>query len=107
MNAVLAIEVARCKMREMGHGDNYTLRVRTLFMTAGENRVLSGGTDLFILIEPFQYMMVQSKHGVFNLQNPENPEVEYIHSGKITITNLFEGSNFAVMFLQVIPLNQK
>ena len=107
MTEIMAIEMARCKMRELGHGKNYTLRYRAIFLEAGEVKTLDMGNDLMILTEVGSYQMVKSKAGIFNTTSPQSAEMQFVHTGKVTLTNLYEGGKMGFTFLQVIPLTKK
>lgn len=104
MTDAMAIEIARTRMRELGYEDNYTLRYRFLFLSAGESRIIQAGSSLLILIEPGSYQMVKSKSGEFDTTFQDSDEMQLVHSGDVTLTNLFEGGKMGFTFLQVIPL---
>lgn len=106
MNENLAIEIAKCKMRELGYGQNYTLRVRHLLLQEAQTRILKVGNNLLILYNPVSFTRVSSKMGVFDVTFPKSDEMQYVHSGNVTLTNLNEGLPTAFTLLQVIPLNQ-
>lgn len=107
MNENLAIEIAKSKMREQGNGENYTLRVRVLLLQPGEQRVIDAGKDLFIHYNGDSFIRVESGAGIYDTSNIKSNELQFVHSGRIKVTNLHEVSIMPASFLQVIPLNQK
>ena len=104
MTDAMAIEIARTRMRELGYDDNYTLRYRFLMLGEGETRIIQAGSSLLILIEPGSYQLIKSKSGEFNTTYPTSDEMQYVHSGNVTLTNLYEGGKMGFTILQVIPL---
>lgn len=106
MNDTLAIELAKCKMRELGYED-YTLRMRHFLLQGGETRELKIGNNLLILLQAQTLIRVSSKNGNFNIYIPESGEMQYVHSGNILLTNFDLASPVGLEFLQVIPINSK
>ena len=104
MTDAMAIEIARTRMRELGYDDNYTLRYRFVLLGEGESRIIHAGNNLVILIEPGNYQLIKSKSGEFNVTFPQSDEMQFVHSGDVTLTNLHEDGAMGFTFLQVIPL---
>ena len=107
MNELLAIEFARFRMRELGIGDNYTIRVRHLYIKTGESQTIKAGKDVLIFYNLASFQRIQSRAGFYDMTFPDSNEMQYVHSGEVTLTNLNESSPTSFIFLQVIPNYQK
>lgn len=107
MNELLAIEIARLKMQELGFGNNYTIRVRHLHLLSGQIREIKSGNDVLIFYNLGTFMRIESKAGIFDTTFPQSNEMQYVHSGIVTLTNLHEFSPVDFLFLQIIPFIKK
>ncbi len=103
MTEGLAIEIACAKMQELGVGKNYLLRYRHFQLQGSASMSLKANNDLFILLTPDVDTRVFSRTGIFDLKDPAISEMQYIHSGNITVENLNIKFAIQVKFLQVIP----
>lgn len=106
MTEGLAIEIACAKMQELGIGKDYLLRYRHFQLQGSETMNLKSDNDLFILLTPEADTRVYSRMGIFDLKDFAVSEMQYIHSGNITIENLNIKFPIQVKFLQVIPILQ-
>lgn len=84
----------------------YLLHFRHLVLQPGETRKLSASDQLILLIEPPCEVRIESDTGVFDLTEDLSNELQYEHTGDITVTNLSIFIN-QVRFIQVIPKNKK
>lgn len=106
MTEGLAIEVACAKMREQNVGKNYLVRYRHFQLQPGKQITLKVQSDLLILLTPDIETRVLSKSGIFDLKDSGVLEMQYLHTGTVTVENLSVKNPIQVKFLQVIPLNQ-
>lgn len=106
MTEGLAIEIAEHKMRELGVGKEYLLRYRHFQVEANKKRILQTQNHLFILLTPDVDSLVSSRNGVFDLKDTAAQEMQYIHSGEITLINQNIKLAISFKFLQVIPINK-
>ncbi len=102
MTTALAMEYIPKRMCELGYGEAYTLRLRHLILQPGETRELSLYNKLFILVEPYNNMRIESMTGLFDLSEDLANELQYEHRGDITILNHSIFLNH-LRFIQVIP----
>ncbi len=103
MTEGIAIEIAKQKMLELAVGENYILRYRHFNLLAGVEITIKADNDLMLLLCPDDNVSVNSKTGWYNVQDHSLNEMQYIHTGKITVKNQSENSALQVKFLQVIP----
>lgn len=82
-----AWDYARRRMDELGHGDRYILRMRHFVLPPGQPVEIDARDQLFILIEPTDTITVESAFGLFDLSTDSTNELQYEHSGTITLTN--------------------
>ncbi len=107
MTEGMATEVAEEKMRDLGlKRKHYLLRYKHLRIDGKESRVLKGANDLFIVIDVPKGIKVQSKTGVYDLADIGITEMQHVHSGSTTITNITAGF-IDIKMLQVIPKIKK
>ncbi len=106
MNELLAIEFARNKMQELGIGNRYLLRYRHLQLDPSHNLTLEGENDVWILLNQYPYARVISRTGIYDMQDKDINEMQYVHSGNVFITNT-DKVQLHIKFLQVIPIHQK
>lgn len=102
MTTNLALEYISKRVCELGYGSNYTIRLRHLVLQPAEERKISIHNQLFVLIEPYCDMRIESDGGIFDLSEDMANELQYEHRGDITITNHSIFIN-PVRFIQVIP----
>ena len=103
MTEGMAIEIARFKMQEKGIGTAYVLRYRHLLLTSQEKRVFKDRNDVFIIIEPDKYLRVSSQAGILDFLNQGINELQYVHTGIVTLENRDTKRGIYAKILQVIP----
>jgi hypothetical protein len=104
MTTSLALEYIPRRMKELGYGDNYSLRFAHLVLAANQVVNIDGTCQFFILVEEPANIDVESDTGIFNLTLATTNEMQYEHQGLITVKNLGTTIN-NVRFIQVIPKN--
>lgn len=107
MNEILALELARRKMQELKVGNKYLLRYRHLQLCPSEQIVLDGEDDTMILLTEHHSVRVISRTGIYDMQDKNNNEMQYVHSGSVLVKNLCTKRHLHIKFLQVIPTHQK
>lgn len=103
MTEGLAIEVACAKMQELSVGKDYLIRYRHFQILPAKQMVVNEKNDIMILLTPDSDTRVQSRTGIYDIKDLGIVEMQYLHSGEITIENLNVKSPIQVKFLQVIP----
>lgn len=99
-----ALEYIPRRMQELGHGNNYHLRLKHLNLSPAEVRMLEAYNQLIIIVEPAMNLKIESEMGVLDYTDINLREYQFEHSGLITIANKSQGySN--LQFIQVIPKN--
>ena len=106
MTTALAIEYIPRRMRDLGHGDNYYLRLVHFRLQAGEIKTIDATGGFYILVEEPANVVVESDMGVFNTTITAVNELQYEHQGQITITNS-TATISSIRFIQVIPKTKK
>lgn len=106
MNINFALEYIPRRMEELGHGDNYALRLRHLVLKPNERLEIDAYNQLYVLIEEAEDVHIESLTGIFDLSIKNANEMQYEHQGSISIRNLSE-INRHVRFIQVIPKHNK
>ena len=104
MTSDLALDYISRRMREMGYGKNYLIRLRHVILKVGEVREITAYNQMFLLIEPTENIRIESDVGLFDLSENHANEMQYEHRGRIRITNLSVSPTNA-RFLQAIPVN--
>ena len=101
MNAALALSYIQNRMEELGH-KNYIIRTRHLVLQGLSERKIEGNNHVFVLVEPYSDVRIESTAGVFDKSEHVAPELQYEHRGDITIKN---PSMFIchACFIQAIP----
>ncbi len=102
MSTDFALAYVSQRMCELGYSTNYTMRLRHLVLQPAEKRQVSIHNQLFILIEPYCNLRIESDTGIFDLSEDMANELQYEHRGDIKIINLSIFIN-SVRFIQVIP----
>jgi hypothetical protein len=106
MTVDLALEYIPRRMRELGYGDDYSLRFAHLVLQPNEVVNVEASCQFFILVEEPANISVESEMGIFNLALTTTNEQQYEHQGQVTVTNLAGAVN-NVRFIQVIPKNNR
>lgn len=101
-----AIDLAKKRMQKLGITD-YLIRYRHLQIAPLKSIELEGENNFYYLIQPGSYTKVQSKAGVYDLRDNAINEMQYIHRGRITVSNLYQKRYLQVKFIQVIPAHKK
>jgi hypothetical protein len=104
MTTDLALEYIPRRMKELGYGDNYSLRFAHFVLQANQTVNVDASCQFFILVEEPANMDIESDNGIFNLALASTNEMQYEHQGQIILTNLVGAIN-NVRFIQVIPKN--
>jgi hypothetical protein len=102
MNTNFALDFIPKRMCELGFGVDYLIRARHLVLKPNETRKISAHNQLFILIDPYCDIRVESIAGLFDMSEDQANELQYEHRGDIMITNQTIFTNHA-RFIQVIP----
>ena len=102
MNIGFAMEYIPRRMCELGHGKNYMIRMRHILLQPNEQRTISGQNNLFVMVDPYCDLRVESNAGLFDMSEGQANELQYEHRGDITITNHSIFTNH-VRFIQAIP----
>lgn len=98
-----AIEIARCKMHELGVGNNYIIRYRHLRLDPNEKRTLKAENHIYFLLHSPDFLKVESKAGIYNMLDVAVNEQQHVHTGIIKIENQSAVIEDA-KFIQVIPI---
>jgi hypothetical protein len=106
MTEEMAILFAKSKMRELGVGRKYLVRYRHFRLAPNEQVKIKGENHLFLLLQPETTLKVESKAGIFDMQDSTINELQYAHRGIIVLTNSTQ-TIVNAKFLQVIPLIKK
>jgi len=106
MTEGLAIEIAAQKMCELGIGKDYLLRYRHFLVEPSGTRVIKGDNHLYILLTPETDARVNSKNGIYDARDIAINEMQYLHSGEITLFNQNPKVLVSIKFLQVIPIQK-
>lgn len=101
MTEHLAIEIAHARMREQNITD-YILRYRHLVIQPLTKKVMNAENETLLFISPPNYVKVSSASGLFDLVGVEITEMQYIHTGKVTIENTSTTLRAFVALLQII-----
>lgn len=102
MTINLALEYIARRMRELGHGDSYSIQFRHFVLKSKAKIKVHAQNQLFILIEPSESIAVKSDTGVFDLTTENVNELQYEHQGEIRLRNYTIITQHA-RFIQVIP----
>ncbi|MBD3638159.1 MAG: hypothetical protein HUJ25_12475 [Crocinitomicaceae bacterium] len=101
-----AIEIAKFKMKELGVGKKYILRYRHFVLDGLEKKQIRAENHLFILIGENAEIKIESKAGIFHLDEMTINEQQHVHRGLIKLENLSKRT-LSVRFIQVIPKLEK
>ena len=102
MTPEIVMDYVKRRMQELGHGEKFVTRLRHLILEPLDKFSIRTGSDLFVIIDAPEDLRVESDHGVYDLSDPDISEMEYEHSGLITITNQYTFKNHLKM-IQAIP----
>lgn len=97
-----AMEYIPRRMKELGYGNEYHLRLKYYNLGPIEVRTIEAYNQLIILVEVGWNMKVESDMGMVDYTDINLREYQFEHTGLITITNKWEGYN-DLQFIQVIP----
>lgn len=97
-----ALEYIPRRMKELGHGTDYYLRLKHLIFNPVETRIFDAGNDLIIIVQLGFNLTVESDMGIADLTSTIPRECQYEHTGFLTITNKGEFDS-DLQFIQVIP----
>ncbi len=100
-----AIEIIERKMCEMGQ-KNYLIRYRHFQVHPGETLIVQATNQFFALIAPSTPIKVESKAGIYDLEDAGINEMQYLHRGKITIENTSQKQIAHIKFIQAIPTHK-
>lgn len=102
MFETIAIAIAKSKMNEQGV-EEYILRHRHIRLDSLRDRIIDAHNEWYILLDQPTFVKVQSKAGIYDLQDIALREIQHVHTGRITLTNSANESA-TVEFLQLIPI---
>jgi hypothetical protein len=102
MTVQLAFEYIPRRMKELGYGDDYHIRLKYLSLAPIEKRTMEAFNDLIILVDVGYNARVESAMGVLDWTDSSLRELQYEHQGIISITNKWEVIT-SVQYIQVIP----
>ena|SRR3989337_1819658 len=102
MTINLALEYIPQRMCELGFGTDYFIRVRHFVLQPLEERQIETNNQVFILVEPFCDLKIESTAGMFDLSETIVDELQYEHRGSIKLKNYSIFINH-IRFVQVIP----
>ena len=105
MEASLANEHIRRRMKDLGFGDEYyTLHKHYVFQPT-QSIEIDAHNQYFILIGETSEISITSDFGIYDLSDASINEQYHEHQGTITLTNYAQYAT-QVHFIQVIPKNQ-
>lgn len=102
MTAEFAIQYIAHRMKELGYGTNYLIRWRNLQIAPLDTLSIETGNDYYFLLHSATSLIIKSRFGEFNLNDPNLNELQYEHRGHLQIINPIALIQF-VQFIQVIP----
>ena len=97
-----ALEYIPRRMKELGHGTDYHLRLKYLSLAPAEIRTIEAYNQLLILVVVGNSIKVESEMGMYDFTDINLREFQFEHTGLITMTNKSDDSN-NIQFIQVIP----
>lgn len=106
MTINLALEYIGRRMKELGHGDGYSIQFRHFVLKPKTKVKVHAQNQLFILLEPSESIAVKSDTGVFDLTIDTVNELQYEHQGEIRLRNYSIITQHA-RFIQVIPNEER
>jgi len=102
MTEGVAIEIAKVQMRELGIREAYTIRYRHLRIDPQTKRTIKGENHFFYLIDPAANVKIESKAGIYDMNDFAVNEQQHVHRGIIKLENTGEEIS-DVKFIQIIP----
>jgi hypothetical protein len=102
MHQAIVMDYIQRRMQELGFGDKYIVRLKHLALEPMDKITIQTASDLYVVIDMPEDLRVESDRGVFDLSDDDISELEYEHSGLITITNQYTFKNHLKM-IQAIP----
>lgn len=106
MTIDFALEYIPRRMKELGYGSDYHLRLKYLYLGPIEVRKIEAFDHLIILVDVGWNAKVESDMGVMDWTDNNLREYQFEHQGVITVTNKWEGYN-TVQYIQVIPKSKQ
>jgi hypothetical protein len=92
-------------MQELGYTEGYTKQYRHIQLDSLQSLNIDSFNEYHFLIEPPANLTIKSKMGYYDSGDVAINQMQYIHRGRIQITNKAFSSQM-ILFIQVIP-NQK
>ncbi|MBI3239598.1 MAG: hypothetical protein HYZ43_12295 [Flavobacteriia bacterium] len=102
MTEALALEVLKSKIQELDSKRSYYIRYRHFQLSAGKIKLLKAPNQLFALVNADAELRCFSNLGIYDLKDATISEMQYLHSGLITIQNLSLKATIQVKFIQAI-----
>jgi hypothetical protein len=103
MTAEVALDYIPRRMKELGYGDDYSLRYVHFVLNAGETRQVEATCQFYILIEEPANVMVDSDMGIYSPAPQYINQMQYEHEGRIILKNLDVANTQTIRFIQVVP----
>lgn len=101
------IAIAKSKMKELGIAEeDYLIRYRHFRLDPSEKRHVAGDNHHYILIYPYYNVKVESKMGIYDMEDDGVNEMQHVHTGKILLENQSK-NRMDVKFIQVIPIEKR
>jgi hypothetical protein len=101
-----AIELAKHRMKDLGHEGNYYLRLRHFVLAAQEERTEQVYNQVWILVDESPVVNVSCFSGVFDLSMDYSGELTYEFSGDVKMKNSSITATH-LRFVQAIIKHQK
>ncbi|HEV8283821.1 MAG TPA: hypothetical protein VGQ09_05910 [Chitinophagaceae bacterium] len=96
------IEYIPRRMKELGYGTDYHLRIKYLSLAPSEVRNVEAYNQLLILVEVGNNAKIESEMGTFDYTDINLRENQFEHTGLITVTNK-SVDIVNIQYIQVIP----
>lgn len=106
MTTALALEYIPRRMKELGYGNNYSMRLRHFVLRPGEKRKLSAHAEIFLLVCSPEYISVKSEYGIYDPLSTAINEQQYEHQGIIRMRN-YSSQFQSVQLIQLIPQTEQ
>ncbi|NLR58832.1 hypothetical protein HGH93_12015 [Chitinophaga polysaccharea] len=102
MHGAIVMDYIKSRMAELGHAQ-YSLRLRHFVIPpSGQGYDYIPG-QLMVLVEPVEMISITSDSGFFDLATAKSNELQYEHTGMVTISNYAGNQTAHVRFVQAIP----
>lgn len=106
MTVALALEYIPRRMKELGVGNEYSIRFRHFILASAEVLTIEADNQFFMLTEEASQVTILSEMGYYDISDALTNEQSYEHQGTITITNN-STYNVHLRFIQAIPNTSK